>query len=76
MIPCSGLFKPWCSRCCNSYKGNKRHSGATFQHSNDESSVVTVGRLFSGTEAGLVDPSDGKDVEDGQEGSSESVGGM
>jgi 4-coumarate--CoA ligase len=42
--------------------------GVTFQHSNDESSVGTVGRIFSGTEARLVDPATGQDVEQGQEG--------
>jgi 4-coumarate--CoA ligase len=42
--------------------------GVTFQHSNDESSVGTVGRIFAGTEARLVDPGTGQDVEQGQEG--------
>lgn len=42
--------------------------GVTFQHSNDESSVGTVGRIFSGTEARLVDPNTGEDVDEGAEG--------
>lgn len=49
-------------------KTDKILPGVTFQHSNDESSVGTVGRLFSGTEARLVDPLTGVDVEMGQDG--------
>lgn len=53
---------------CQGYGLSECSPGVTFQHENDEASVGTVGKLFSGTEARLVDPVSGKDVGPGEDG--------
>ncbi|KAL4895113.1 hypothetical protein BDV59DRAFT_211916 [Aspergillus ambiguus] len=53
---------------CQGYGLTECSPGVMHQLYDEEASCGSVGKLFAGTEARLVDPNTGKDVEPGQEG--------